>query len=51
MSKKYDMSLYNNAVNVAIESEEMKKVKQVLEPEFEYLRAIAKKVFGEEKNE
>lgn len=48
MSKKYDISLYNHSVNVAIESEEMKKVEQVLEPEFKYLRAIAKEVFGGE---
>lgn len=48
MSKKYDMTLYNHAVNVAIESEEMKKLEQVLKPEFKYLRAIAKKVFGGE---
>ena len=48
MSKKYGISLYNHSVNVAVENEEMKKVEQVLEPEFKYLRAIAKKVFGEE---
>lgn len=48
MSREYDISLYNHAVNVAIESEEMKKAEQVLEPEFKYLRAIAKKVFGGE---
>lgn len=48
MSKEYDLALYNHSVNVAIESEEMKKLEQVLEPEFKYLRAIAKKVFGGE---
>ena len=49
MSKKYDISLYNHSVNVAIESEEMKQLGQVLEPEFKYLRAIAKEVFGGDK--
>lgn len=49
MSKNYDISLYNHEVNVAIESEEMKKIEQVLGPELEYAREIAKRIFGDEK--
>lgn len=48
MSKEYDMSLYKHAVKVAIESEEMKKLEQVLEPEVKDLRAMAALLFGGE---
>ena len=46
--EKHDVTLYNHSVTVNADSEGVKKLEQELEPEFKYLKEIAKKVFGGE---